>query len=65
VFRVNVLQLPVLYVGVKECGEMILLTDISRYSGWQLGLSFAAQMLGILTGNCHDFPQSLHEIPGY
>ena len=63
-FRVNVLQLPVLYGGAEERGEMILITDISRYSGWQLCLSFAAQMLGILTGNCHDIPQSLHEIPG-
>ena len=64
VFRVNVLQLPVLYGGAEECGEMILLTDISRYNSWYLCLSFAAQMLAILTGKCHDIPQSLRVIPG-
>ena len=55
-FRVNVMQLAVLCEGAEECGEMILLTDISRYNGWQFCLSVAAQMLGIQTGNYHDFP---------
>jgi hypothetical protein len=56
VFRVNVLQLPVLYGEAEECGEMMLLTGISRYSGWQFCLLVAAQMFGIQTGKCHDFP---------
>jgi len=56
VFRMNVLQLPVLYGEAEECGEMMLLTDISHYSGWQLCLLVASQMLGTQSGKCHDFP---------